>query len=132
MLADAGSIPAVSTMPTDYATIPPIYIVTTLVVREDGSRKSRRAWGWHPTFDDAKYAVTHNDADIFENDYNYAVIEEVRPGTITLCEKRWWFQVVRDAESDPGGALRGWYCASGAVECAEPEWARSSINFGIG
>lgn len=119
-------------MATGYSKIPPIYIVTTLVVREDGSRKSRRTWGWHPTLADARHAVSTNDADIFENDYNYAVIEEARPGSMTLCENRWWFKVIRDAERDPGGALRGWFIATGAEECGEPEWARQTINYGIG
>lgn len=117
---------------TDYRTIPPVYLVTAMVVRDDGSRKSRRTWGWHPTLADAKYAIHTNDGDIFENDYNYAVIEEVRAGSITLSETRWWFRVVRDAENDPAGVLRGWFEVTGAEEIPEPSWASGSINFGWG
>lgn len=120
-------------MATDYSKLAPIYLVTVMIVDEEGrQRRGRRTWGWHPTLDDAKQAVMTNDGDMFENDYNLVVIEEAYAGSLTLAENRWWFEVVRDPKEDPEGAERGWICASGAKEIPEPAWAKHTINFGIG
>lgn len=126
---DAGSTPAVSTsmsyQPTDYSTLKPIYVVTVFVHHPEADRyKNKRTWGWHPTYEDAAVAVVTNDGDIFECDYNLALIEETHAGSLggVLDENRWWFSADRDVE----GRL------STVTECAEPSWARNVVGYGFG
>ena len=41
-----------------------------------------RTWGWYNKFEDAEKCVVENWADIYEGEFNYAVIEEKKEGIL--------------------------------------------------
>jgi hypothetical protein len=53
-----------------------------------------RTWGWYSTLDKAKEAVEKNYGDMYENDYNYAVIERTPEGILWGGDipKEWWYK----------------------------------------
>ncbi len=109
----------------DYQTAKPIFVVTTVVVIDPvkGTWGSHRAWGWHPTREDAWEAVLGNDGDMFECDFNYAVVEEFPPGTLAETARRWWFKATRTV---PGMSV------TDVEPCDELPGFSRTINFGLG
>ncbi len=56
--------------------------------------KSIRTWGWYSDLKTAKQCVEENWADIYEGDYDCAIIEEIAEGILHGCEipKEWWYK----------------------------------------
>lgn len=87
------------------------------VMREDGW--NRRCWGFFDNFEEAEQAVIDNDADIYEEEYEYAVLEEQHMGTIAMGTGRmFWYKFNRRTEKyekiDP------------------PVWSQNIAHWGIG
>jgi hypothetical protein len=62
-----------------------------------------RTWGWYERFEDAAKCVENNWGDIYEREYNYALIEKVAEGVlmgVDLPEEH-WFQW--EGDCDTGG-----------------------------
>jgi hypothetical protein len=69
----------------------PIYTVTMLSAKRSGS--DRHTWGWHQTRETAEAAMRAGAGLLFEGGtFEYAVIEEVRPGLDTRRHAAWWFR----------------------------------------
>jgi hypothetical protein len=67
-----------------------------------------RTWGWYPTIEQAKEAVEHNFADLYEDGYYpQAVIEEMHAGVLHGCvtPREWWYQWKGSPEK---GAYKPW------------------------
>jgi hypothetical protein len=112
-----------SSEPANPYSVPPIYVVTMLVLNERlGTARSRRTWGWHPTQDLAEDSVRVNDGDLWENDYSHAVIEEFGAGSSARCTRRWWYTSRR---ADDGTFM-------GALLVDEPKPLHGIVNFGMG
>jgi hypothetical protein len=74
---------------------------------ESGNIQHRRLWMMTTEFKDAEECVLQNQGDIFENDYNFALIEDVNvlepnvpSGTYATVPKQWWYQANRKDDSD--------------------------------
>jgi hypothetical protein len=87
------------------------------VMREEGWEK--RCWGFFDDFIQAEQAVINNDSDIYECEYEYAVLEEHHMGTIAMGTGRmFWYRYNQDTEQyekiDP------------------PKWSQNVVHWGIG
>lgn len=56
--------------------------------------RNKRTWGWYSDLKTAKESVEMNNADIYEGQYNHAVIEEVAEGILFGGDipKEWWYK----------------------------------------
>jgi hypothetical protein len=65
------------------------------------STLSHRTWGWYSKLKDAQECVNLNSCDIYEGEYNYAVIEEISEGVLQGGEipKEWWYKWEGDWET---------------------------------
>lgn len=87
------------------------------VMREEGWEK--RTWGFFDDFNEAEQAVIRNDTDIYECEYEYAVLEEHYMGTIAMGTGRMsWFRYNRDTEQ--------------YARIDPPEWSKNVCHWGIG
>lgn len=61
---------------------------------------STRTVGYYLTKNEAELAVTNNAGDMCEWCYNYALIEQIKPGIYqsALPEDRWWFKFNEETE----------------------------------
>jgi hypothetical protein len=87
------------------------------VMRKCGNRS--RTWGFFDDFNEAEQAVIHNDTDIYECEYEYAVLEEHHMGVIAHgTGNMFWYKYNRGTEKyekiDP------------------PEWSLNVCHWGIG
>ena len=82
------------------------------------SVSSRRCWGFFGSFEDAECAVLENDADIYECEYEYMVIEDYRMGLMTIGKDPHWYQYNYTTEK------------FNPIET--PDWAVNIVNWGIG
>ncbi len=72
-------------------TKPPIYFVTVIGTKKDGSRRDR-CWGWYSDPVKAEADILVNATDMFEcGYYDYAVIEEVKEGLCQFPVATQWF-----------------------------------------
>ena len=112
-----------------------IYTIYVVALDDDGTRmKTRvgkkgnvyelgdRVWGWFDKFEDAEKIVLNNETDIFEYYYNYACIEEVPMGVITVAKVIQWYKSGFDSDS---GVV-----SVGKVD--PPPFAENTVNFTIG
>jgi len=103
---------------------PYIYTITTFQrLNKMGNFGSIRCVGYYTNFEDAKNAVENNWGDIFETTYNYALIEEVRPGLYPMALKRWLYKIETDENN---------YIGSIYIPINEPNYFKTVINFAIG
>jgi hypothetical protein len=53
-----------------------------------------RTWGWYASLETAKQSVEENLADIYEGEYDCALIEEIHEGVLYGAEisKEWWYK----------------------------------------
>ena len=58
-----------------------------------------RRWGWYETLEDAEKVVLENESNIFENYYDYAVIEEMPEGALACSKNEWWYLYKNDMVS---------------------------------
>lgn len=79
----------------------------------------KRTWGFFDNFEEAEQAVMMNDADIWECEYDYAVLEEHYMGTLAM-----------------GTGKMSWYKYNRITEMYEkidkPEWSKNVCHWGIG
>lgn len=70
------------------------YKRTSKSQRERFTITKSRTWGWYSSLEEAQKCVLENHCDIYEGDYNYAVIEEVKEGVLhgLACPKEWWYK----------------------------------------
>jgi len=56
--------------------------------------RDKTTLGWFKTLKKAQIAIKENWADMYEGQYNHAVIEEMKPGILAgFCvNKEWWFE----------------------------------------
>lgn len=64
-----------------------IYLVT--LVKDEFLRETRCP-GYFNTLQDAELAIIHNDYDIHEESYQYAIIEELPEGLYQSCKQIWY------------------------------------------
>ncbi len=77
----------------------PETIYTVTVVRVNGlDDRVKRCWGWFRNRSDAVACVKTNDGDIFEEFYQYAVIEEMTEGSMADLLREWWYRAYFDTE----------------------------------
>jgi len=97
-------------------------MIRDIVPEKEGSRFGRvgrtRLLGWYGSFKGAQEAVIQNLMDIYDNDHEYAVIEEVEEGIWVACRQEWWYQWNEDGK-----------CYD---LIAKPDLVKHLINFGIG
>jgi hypothetical protein len=104
-----------------------IYTVTVIQISD---MEMDRCVGWYPTFEEAEGAVLGNDGDIFENCYDYAVIEKVPSGTFASLFRSFeigkkeasyevWYQAERDGELT-------------VTRCNKPDELHNTIGFSMG
>lgn len=105
----------------DNSEIPPIYVVTTMVIDADGQHRGKRSQGWYRSWKKAETALHRNYADLWECDFTHAVIEEVEEGVIPICTVRRWYRSFRDD-----------YGKVHLVERLEEDPKPGLINFSIG
>lgn len=80
----------------------PIYTITMLEKCEPDvngfyDRGEKRVIGYFNNWEDADKAVKANLCDrIFDSDYEYAVIEEVKEGVIKPSKTSWWYKLNED------------------------------------
>lgn len=78
-----------------------------------------RTWGWYSEFKDAEECVTNNFTDIYEGDYEYALIEKVAEGVLyggDLAEEHWY-------------KWEGSWESGGYVPCDKPEQYEGVVHF---
>ena len=98
-----------------------IYILSVHTERDRniwGIAPVSRAWGWFLTLKEAVHEITTDRASIAECLYDYAAIEEVKPGVGAMGKAVYW------AKWDH--KKRGW------KRCRRPQWAVGLVNLGIG
>lgn len=96
-----------------------IYVIT--VIYFDGKRiKESRRWGWTCSIEKAHDVIINNEADIFEDDYNLAVIEETNSNIPPQTKDIAWYK-----------AYRGYDTIT--IELIErPKEMKNITNFGLG
>jgi hypothetical protein len=80
----------------------------------------KRCWGFFDNFAEAEAAVLANDGDIYEEEFEYVVIEEHHMGTIAMSTHNLhWYK---------------WYDwpQSKYLSIPAPDWAGNVIHWGIG
>lgn len=98
----------------------------------DGSKylDRGRTWGWYANYEDAERAVMKNYTDMWECDYNFAVIEEVPEGACPFSEVRQWFNCERDIVYEPN--VRPNRIDLRIEKCDPPVYADGLCNLTIG
>lgn len=109
-----------------------IYIIRMFLLTSDGANEYEhtaidghkfsdkgRTWGWYQQYEDAVNAVMKNHSDMWECDFNYALIEEVPEGALPCSEVSQWFQASR-------------YPALIIEKCEPPPYSNGICNFTIG
>ena len=85
----------------------------------DGSYQSlHRTFGWYSSAMKAYKAVRNNECDIYENVYDYVVIEEVKEGTHGSAIKEWWFKWSKTKDE--------------FLPISKPTETKGIVNWGIG
>ena len=79
---------------------------------------SQRTWGYYKLYDNALLALNHNWTDMWENCYDFAVLEKMDEGVCPYCEERHWFKY--DIERN------------GYFEIEEPACVKCIVNFALG
>jgi hypothetical protein len=71
-----------------------IYTITTVEWPEENDEvvAHTRCVGWTSNFFDAERVIIKNIGDIWEYNYNYAVIEELAEGLYPHPIQEWWFK----------------------------------------
>lgn len=96
-----------------------IYLITCMV-SADTSRK--RTWGYYLEFETAEQLVLRNATDMFEEEFDCAVIEEVPDGLLTISKVKQWYR----ADYSKSQELPTIY------KMDAPIWAKDVVNWGIG
>src|SRR4051812_3822448 len=81
-----------------------------------------RTWGWYEKFEDAEEVILKNLTDIFEYSYNYACIEEVPEGILTIAKVVQWYKAdfnVTQIDSQPYPEVS---------KCDPPPYANHGFN----
>ncbi len=101
-----------------------IYTVTCFEqCRDEHGPNGHRTWGWYRSAEKAREAILGNHTDMFEGrSYEWACIEEVPAGVIAECKAVEWFRA--RLTTDGMDII--------VSECAEPEWAKGSVNWSMG
>ena len=83
----------------------------------------KRTWGWFSELKDAKRAIKENWADMYEGDYEYAVIEKTAEGILHggRLPREWWFKW--EGSWEKGGYKPGDF---------KPQEYHNVIGFGLG
>jgi hypothetical protein len=99
------------------APIQHVYFVTTLQLEPENVKRSRCV-GYFLKPADAFTCVEENWGDIYENGYyEYAVVEEVKPGIYSYPRKEWWYK---------------WKKGVGYLETEKPEAMKRTVGFSVG
>lgn len=96
----------------------PIYVITMLNSKYYFDKFHQRVVGFYHEKEIAESAVLENSLDIYENEYDIAVIEETKPGEYSLSDIRWFYKYDPSTEK--------------YFPCEEPEEFFHVINIGIG
>ena len=89
-----------------------MYFVTTIDSRDE----DRRCVGYFETFEEAEKAVLENACDIWETCYNYAVIENIKPGLYQYDFHPTWYK---------------WHkLANGYMKCEQPSFVTKHGSIG--
>lgn len=95
------------------------WFITTMRDQSTPQWNRKRCWGFFDNFAEAEWAVKSNDGDIYEDEYEYAVIEEHHMGTIAI-----------------GTGNLKWYKWNETTQTydliSEPAWAAGVVHWGIG
>ena len=97
-----------------------MYFITT-IQEKNGEIKDSRCVGYLKSEYEAVRIVTNNSYDIFENSYNYVVIENLEEGIYQYDQNPQWFELYFDIEGNPKYRK---------IEI--PEWAYGFCRFDIG
>src|SRR5688572_30134097 len=110
-----------------------IYVVYVVALNDEGTDRAYgtsvngnkyklgdRTWGWFPTFEEAEEAILNNHTDIFECLYNYACVEEVPCGILTINEIKQWYKAIFDTSKEPYPQVK---------KSDPPPWAQHFFNF---
>lgn len=95
-----------------------MYFITLIKVQK-GKMTRKRCVGYTKTFEEAEEIVLGNEYDIFENEYNYAVVEKIDSGIYQYDENAVWYQM--DYAIDEVAKMR-----------ENPNFARGVVGFAIG
>ncbi len=96
----------------------PIYVITMMRSKDYFEKFRERVVGFFHEKENAENHLLKNYGDIYENEYDLAVIEETYPGLFSINDTRWFYKYVPDTEK---------YFPIG-----EPEEFKQVINLGIG
>lgn len=97
-----------------------MYFITT-IQEKNGKIKDSRCVGYLKSEYEAVRIVTNNSYDIFENLYNYVVIEKLEEGIYQYDQNPQWFELYTDVEGNPKYR-----------KIEKPEWTCGFCGFGIG
>lgn len=97
-----------------------MYFITT-IQEKNGVIKDSRCVGYLKSEYEAVRIVTNNSYDIFENLYNYVVIENLEEGIYQYDPNSQWFELYIDVEGNPKYR-----------KIERPEWVCGFGGFGIG
>ena len=97
-----------------------MYFITT-IQEKNGEIKDSRCVGYLKSEYEAVRIVTNNLYDIFENLYNYVVIEKIEEGIYQYDQHPQLFKLYTDVEGNPKYR-----------KIEKPEWACGFCGFGIG
>lgn len=96
----------------------PIYVITMMNSRKLFDNFHRRVVGFCHEKENAEMIVLGNYSEIYENEYDLAVIEETKPGEYSRSVVRWFYKYDQSSEK--------------YFPCEEPEEFYHVISIGIG
>ena len=94
------------------------YFITVFNRYDNYGIHSTRCWGYYPNWEDANEVVHNNMTDLWEYTYDYAVIEEIKPGISSYAYPRWFYKYNQETNK------------YNMIE--EPEELKHFCNFGVG
>jgi len=95
-----------------------LWFITTLQVDKEGTILDSRCVGYRETMQEAQHIVGNNMHDIYENSFNWVVLEPFGPGVYPHASSEIWYQW---SVPDRGYMLN-----------AKPKFFERIVNFGIG
>ena len=95
-----------------------IFVITMIRSKDYFEKFNDRCVGFYHEFKDADSSVLANSLDIYENEYDLAVIEKTFPGEYSLSRTRWFYRYEPITEK--------------YIPIEEPEEFKQVINLGIG
>lgn len=95
-----------------------LWFITTLQVDKEGTILDSRCVGYKETMQEAQYVVKENICDIYENSFNWVILEPFGPGIYPHASSEIWYQ---------------WDIPNRKyLLSAKPKFFEHTVNFGIG